>query len=184
MIANVQVETDLWFAHSLQQGFGFTWTLASRLGHIIRTAEGLYGERGRSYTILGVEFGGAVPQVWFPGACGHIIIQITPECAVDMSRACYQMAHEAIHLLSPTGGAHANTFEEGLAAHFSARYVQEHLNANWHAGASPYQAACQLIDQLHAIDPDAIRKLRQVHHLYISSHPSKFSPSVQMRPQS
>ena len=35
---------------------GHSWTITSKLGHIIRTAEEKYGPRDFSYTILGVEF--------------------------------------------------------------------------------------------------------------------------------
>ena|SRR5947209_7071190 len=162
MIANLQVETDLWYANPLPAGDGYSWTLASRLGHILRIAQQLYGPRDLSYTILGVEFGGVVPQIWFPGACRHIVVQITPECATNMQRACYQMAHETIHLLSPTGGANANTLEEGLATHFSSRYMLEHMQAVWHASPGLYQAACQHIQQLLALDAGIIQTLRQI----------------------
>jgi hypothetical protein len=161
MIANVQIETDLLYAKQLPAKNGYTWTLASRLGHILRIAEQFYGPRDTSYTILGVEFGGAVPQIWFPGACRHIVVQITPQCATDMQRACYQMAHESIHLLSPTGIANANTLEEGLAAHFSSRYMLDHFQAVWDNGPGPYQTACQHIVQLLALDEGIIRTLRQ-----------------------
>jgi hypothetical protein len=119
MITNVRIEIDLLYARPLPDSTGWTWTLASRLGHILSTAEGLFGPRDHTYTILGVEFGGGNPQIWYPGSCRNIVIQITPECATDMSRACYQMAHEVIHLLSPSGGNNANNFEEGLATYFS-----------------------------------------------------------------
>jgi hypothetical protein len=104
MIVNAQFETDLLYARRLPGDIGWTWTLASRLGHILRTAQELYGPRDPNYTILGVEFGGDIPQLWYPGDCGHVVVQINPACATDMNRACFQMAHEAIHLLSPSGG--------------------------------------------------------------------------------
>jgi hypothetical protein len=162
MIANVQVETELWYAHPLPVGKGYTWTLASRLGQILRIVEDLYGPRDMSYTVLGIEFGGGVPQLWYPGAGRHIVVQITPECATDMQRACYQMAHESIHLLSPTGGTNTNTLEEGLATHFSARYMLHHFQAVWHAGPGSYHTACQYLEQLLALDAGIVRTLRQL----------------------
>jgi hypothetical protein len=35
---------------------GYSWTIISKFGHNIRTAEEKYGPRDYSYTILGVEF--------------------------------------------------------------------------------------------------------------------------------
>jgi hypothetical protein len=46
---------DLRMLLALPKEGGITWTLASRLGHMLRTAQEGYGERGRSYTSLGVE---------------------------------------------------------------------------------------------------------------------------------
>ena len=40
-----------------------------------------------------------------------------------MSRACYQLAHETVHLLAPIRGA-ANNLEEGVATYFSTYYLE------------------------------------------------------------
>ena len=161
MIANIQVETDFWFARPLSNNTGWTWTLASRLGHILCIAEDLFGPRDHTYTILGVEFGGEIPQIWFPGNCRNIVIQITPACATDVSRACYQMAHEVIHLLSPTGGQNANNFEEGLATYFSQYYMRTQFGQlNWNSNVESYRRALNLIaphlDGAH----NAVRRMR------------------------
>src|SRR5437763_183874 len=98
---------------------GFTWTLPSRLGALLNEAERLYGERDRSYTILGVEFGPGDPQIWFPGNRRHIVIQLADNALENTALAVYQLAHETIHLLSPTGTANAPVLEEGLATAFA-----------------------------------------------------------------
>jgi hypothetical protein len=159
-IANIEVEADLWFANPLPNG-GYTWTLASRLGHMLRIAEERYGPRDLSHTILGVEFGGDIPHIWYPGNCGHVIVQIAAYCVTDMQRACYQMAHECIHLLSPTGNANTIVLEEGLATYFSAAYMQEQFHAIWHPGPGPYHNACLRVQQLLMIDPTIIATVRQ-----------------------
>src|SRR5688572_16155643 len=99
---------------------GYSWTVTTKLGHILRTAEAKYGERDKSYTLLGVEFtteGG--PQIWYPGNCKNIAVQITMECYYDIDRAVFQVAHEVIHCLGPSGRQNANFLEEGLANLFS-----------------------------------------------------------------
>jgi len=82
---------------------GWTFTLATRLGHMLRIAEERYGQRDGSYTILGVEFTEGVPQLWYPDNVDDIAIQLNVTCLHEPHRAYYQLAHECIHLLSPTG---------------------------------------------------------------------------------
>lgn len=163
MIKKLEIETDLLFARPVLDGDSFTWTLASRLGHILRQAEVLYGLRDSTYTILGVEFGGDAPQIWFPGNCGHVIVQITSSCATDIVRACYQMAHECVHLLSPVAKQQITILEEGLGTHFSHRYIREQLRAISWLGDEPesYRSACLLVEELLALDPGIIRSVRQ-----------------------
>ena len=94
---------------------GFSWTLTSRLGDILSKAETAYGPRDMNWTILGIEFCSNVPQIWFPENCRHIAIQLATNALGDTAIACYQLAHEVIHLLAPNGQHIAPVIEEGLA---------------------------------------------------------------------
>lgn len=91
---------------------GFTWTLASRLGQMLRDVETLFGPRNPKFTILGIEFREGQPMIWFPGDCGHIVIQLGTSAMMDHDRALFQLAHECVHLLDPV--KEANTLEEAL----------------------------------------------------------------------
>jgi hypothetical protein len=157
--ANMEVETDLLFANPIPGGY--TWTLPSRLGDMLRLAEERYGPRDLNYAILGIEFGGDIPHIWFPGNCHHVIVQIARYCINNLQHAYYQLAHECIHLLSPTGNANTIVLEEGLATHFSAAYMQEQFQSNWYPGPGPYHDACLRVQQLLAVDPTIIRTVRQ-----------------------
>ena len=42
-----------------------------------------------------------------------------------MSEACYELVHETVHLLAPTGGNDATNFEEGVACYFADHYMIE-----------------------------------------------------------
>lgn len=76
-------------------------------------------------------------------------------------RSCYQLAHESIHLLSPTGSKAATVLEEGLATHFSAYYMREKMAApKWHSSMKCYAEAQVMTEELLKIDPDAIKRLR------------------------
>lgn len=141
---------------------GHSWTITCKLGHILRTAEARYGERDKSYTLLGVEFTSLNnPQTWYPGNCKNIAIQITMNCIDDINRAVFQVAHEVIHCLCPTGGQNANILEEGLANLFSIDYCKENGHGdNWTSNKQEYTDATELVRQLLKIDNDIIKKLR------------------------
>lgn len=141
---------------------GYKWTLVSRLGDMLALAEEKYGKRDQSYTLLGIEFMEGSPQVWFPGNRKSIIIQLDVSCLSDMMRGCYQLAHECIHLLSPTGTRNATVLEEGLATHFSEYYLREKMRRpNWRSSMKSYAQAKKLVEMLLYIEKDAIRILRQ-----------------------
>lgn len=76
-MANTSIATELIVAQRLPTNDGYTWTLASRLGHMLQRAEELYGLRDTSYTILGIEFTDGNPQSWWPGNRRNIVIQLS-----------------------------------------------------------------------------------------------------------
>jgi hypothetical protein len=148
-------------AHPLSGNSGFTWTIASRISDALHTAENLYGERDKSYFLAGFEFGTTIPRLWYPGDRKHIVIQLSPEAKASFPQAIFQIAHEVIHLLSPTGGAHANILEEGLAEHFSESYASAATGTPWHPTTAAYTVARDLVRKLLAFDSDAVRKIRK-----------------------
>lgn len=156
----LHVHQSLLLAQPRAGGSGFSWTLASRLGHMLRTIEERYGPRDLSWTILGVEFCSDGPQLWFPGNRRNIVIQLDDDCLTDPVRAHFQLAHECIHLLSPHGTEEASVLEEGLAVHFQIEYVKQEFHVHKQPSLPNYIAAHADTATLLALDPDAIRKLR------------------------
>ncbi len=141
---------------------GYSWTITTKLGHILYVAESQYGERDKSYTILGVElYEGEQPCIWYPGNCNNIAIRITSNCSDNMDRAVFQVAHEAIHCLSPTGLKNSNFLEEGLASHFSIQYTRDNGHGVWSYNEEKYARALGLFEELITVDRDIINKLRQ-----------------------
>jgi hypothetical protein len=88
------------------------------------------------------------------------VIQISPECAKDFVRTCYELAHECIHLLAPSGGPGANVLE-GVATFFSSLYVKETFAVDFHPVLESYRLAGELVEKSLASEPDAIRSIRQ-----------------------
>ena len=158
----INIDSDLLVAQRLSDD-SVSWTLASRLGDMLDMAENLFGERDYCYTILGIQFTSDDPQIWYRGKHRkHIIIQLGPCAATNMSQACYQMAHETVHLLAPSCGRNANNFEEGVACYFAAYYMKYQFNQpNWSPTLPSYRRALEIIAPRLNEDIGCIRRLRK-----------------------
>jgi hypothetical protein len=161
----ISIAANLLLATPISES-GYTWTLASRLGDMLHLAQEHFGQRDLSYTMLGVEFTAAAnPQIWYPGGAERkcVIIQVTLSGLTNPLQVYYQMAHECIHLLSPTIGQGASLLEEGLATHFAAFYMRERIGAaSWHSKMQSYVDAQEKVEELLRLDRDAIKRLRAV----------------------
>ena len=154
-------------AQQLPSRDGYTWTLPSRLSAILAEVEGRYGERDRSYTVLGIEFGPETPMLWYPGSRKHIVVQLALNALDDTALALYQLAHECVHLLSPTGGVNAPVLEEGLATIYSEEYVAREFNRTGLTNIASYIHAASLVRQLLQHDDQAIPKLRALEPSFV-----------------
>lgn len=78
-----------------------------------------------------------------------------------MVRACYQLAHETVHLLSPTGRNDGTNFEEGVACYFAAYYMKTQFGQPfWQPTLSSYIRALGLVAPRLDADIQCIRRLR------------------------
>lgn len=149
-------------AEATDSNDGLTWTLTTRLGAILFEVEQLYGARDLSWTILGVEFGPDAPQIWYPGNRKHIAIRLASNALESTPLACYQLAHECVHLLAPGGISTVPVIEEGLATVFSEDYVVRELGLKVDTNMPSYRAAAALVREMLRIDPNAIQSLRAI----------------------
>lgn len=149
-------------ATALDANDGYTWTLTTRLGSILHEIEEAYGSRDSSWTVLGVEFGPDTPQLWYPGNRKHVVVQLAMNAIDDTPLACYQLAHECVHLLAPGGRPPAPVIEEGLATVFSENYVERNFGLKNVTSLASYKAAAAAVRELFSLEPSAIRKLRAV----------------------
>ncbi len=155
------LDQELFHAKELQAKDGYTWTITSLLGEILQVIEELFGPRDKSFTVLGVEFGTSNPKIWFPRNCKNVIIQLSYPAAQNMEQACYQMAHECIHLLNP--GMNANNLEEGLAVYFASEYMKVFRNSPmWHATNKSYVTAQRIVSKIMTENMECIKKLREL----------------------
>lgn len=147
-------------AAALPNEKGYTYTLASHLGRLLREAEKIYGPRDKVWTVLGIEFGPGAPQLWFPLARDQIIIQLSKEAIDNHEIAIYQLAHECVHLLAPEHGPDAPVIEEGVATVFSEDWTDREFGQKARTELESYKAAARTVRELLTIDPEAISKLR------------------------
>ena len=153
------IDESLVVAHPVNGGF--TWTLASRLGQFLVEAEYQFGLRNRSFTILGVEFRAGVPQVWFPGDCSNVVVQLGLPAMQEPNRAMFQLAHECVHLLDPAPGG-TNNLEEGLATNFALEIMLS-LGVDYSTGDPKYDVAYALVRELLAERPATAKELRTLY---------------------
>ena len=126
-------------------------------------AEGLFGPRDTSYTVLHIEPGHEKPKIWFPSTeyPKHIIIHLVTDPDENMSKACYQLAHETVHLLAPVRG-NANNLEEGVATYFAGHYMKVRMEEpKWGPGKESYQEVLEKVSPLFEKDVKCIRKIRK-----------------------
>jgi hypothetical protein len=129
---------------------------------MLNEAERQYGPRDRLWTILGIEFGlEAVPHTWYPGDRDRIIIRLAVNALQDSKVAQYQLAHECVHLLSPSGRKEAPVLEEGLAVVFAEDWSRLRFPESPIVETDPkYAPAAGYVRSALASRPDFVRHLR------------------------
>ena len=149
------------FSVPLQGGGGFTWTLTTWLGILLHQVEQIYGPRDLNYTLLGVEFNEQGPMLWYPGNRKHVSIILSAEAAHQPNRALWQLAHETVHLLSPTQSSAALIAEEGLATLFASRVSTEY-SLGFSTDRQDYREAEEAVSKWLSEFPSAISATRNL----------------------
>jgi hypothetical protein len=131
---------------------------------MLTLAQECFGERNKNYTILGIEFSSSGPMVWYPKSAKNIVIQLSEEAFSSEKLALYQLAHETIHLLSPSGNNRANVLEEGLAVYFSWYYLEKvyQTKSEGLTRSPAYKSAGLLVKKILSDRPHLIKELRSV----------------------
>ena len=135
--------------------------LKKELLQILEEIELLYGPRDRSYEILEpriTECFYAHPEV-YPSR--KLRIYLTKEAKTARYIAAYELAHEAVHVLTPASLAAATILEEGLATYFSFKYVNRVYGIQYETtGYRQYDAAFRAVSTLLSNDELVIKELR------------------------
>ena len=137
-------------------------TLMQELLKILEEAELLFGPRDDSYQL-------SVPRITECASSRTYIFPPLRMTRVYLSRdsrtkpwlASLELAHEAIHLLSPAGFGGLTIMEEGLAEWFAQRYVNRVHGISLERGADPKaDAVMRAVSILLAENGSVIKNLR------------------------
>lgn len=138
-------------------------TLMQELATIFKEAELLFGPRDASYQL-------SIPRLTECASSRTYIFRPLRMIRIYLSRdsrikpwlASLELAHEAVHALSPVGfGATPTVLEEGLAEYFAQRYVNRVHGLSFERGANPKaDAVMRAVSTLLAKNELVIKELR------------------------
>ena len=131
------------------------------LSKIIEEAEFWFGPRDRSYELLEPRVSQsfyATPAIY---PFRKIRIFLTKEAKREPYCAAYELAHEAVHVLSPVLMLRPTLLEEGLATYFSFKYVNRNYGIQYETtGDRHYDAAFRAVSRLMAKNEFVIKEMR------------------------
>lgn len=137
--------------------------LMQELLKIFKEAELLFGPRDTSYQLSLPRFTEcASSRTYIFGPLRMTRIYLSRESRTKPWLASLELAHEAIHLMSPVGfGVTPTILEEGLAEWFAQRYVGRVHDMVFERGANPKaDAVMTAVSILLAKNPAVIKTLR------------------------
>jgi hypothetical protein len=156
----IEAETKFLLAASDRS---YEQTLMQELLRIIKEAELLFGPRDTSYQL-------SLPRITECASSRTYIFPPLRMTRIYLSRdstikpwlASLELAHEAVHVLSPVGFGFAPTIlEEGLAEWFAQRYVDRVHGLSFERGSNPKaDAVMRAVSTLLAKNESVIKKLR------------------------
>lgn len=104
---------------------------------------------------------------------GVVMIKLVEPAITSIEFARFQLAHELVHCLNPSGGQLSNVLEEGMAACFQQSYATRMLKGRVRLGDEKYIAARKLFNKFlkKSKISDPIIKLRGVEpYIYKVTH--------------
>ncbi|HAS8448209.1 hypothetical protein VVYB158_06615 [Vibrio vulnificus CladeA-yb158] len=127
------------------------------LKYAVKEAEDKYGKSVSNLKLLPVQFHTNGPYVSYP--TNHdLLVTISDSCRIQRNRAYYQLAHEAVHTLSPVNIENVSWLEEGVAVNFSHCFMARHCGVSWdRTGSEKYDLAWRYVKELIKVYPGAIR---------------------------
>jgi hypothetical protein len=133
--------------------------LLSLANTFLKEAEQLFGPIAGGYTLVECWYHDDGPEIFYPEP-GSIAIRLSSLSQGVPDQIIYQLAHEVVHCVSPSGGVHANVLEEGLAVYFSVITVKKY-GLSWKPSMESYKQALRILEPYLLKDPYFIKIVRQ-----------------------
>lgn len=127
------------------------------------------------------------PHLFYPySRPGIVIIKLVGPALKNIDFARFQLAHELVHCINPSGGNLANVLEEGMAACFQQSYATRMLKGRVRLGDAKYIAARKLFNQFvkKSKVPHPIARLRSVEpYLHKITHETFATAGITLSPE-
>lgn len=129
---------------------------------IMQAIEINFGPKDYTFRFCGIILSDEVPNIYFPSGFSKkdIQIRITHNCEYNLKHAVYQVAHEAVHLLSPGLKGTSTYLEEGLATFFAHLYTNKKYG-EIHIGDKKYALAADMAKTLLVNNISGIKQMRK-----------------------
>lgn len=152
--------------------WGYTWP--GRLGELLLLLESRYGPRDKEWTPLGIQFGGKVSGLFYPDppAAKQVSIRLSEDCRMEPAKCLFVLAHEAVHLLAPSGGTATTLIEEGIATNFS-REIGQQFSLGYNEASPAYIYARDITAVFLKKYSAQIREIRRIEPYF-----KKFTPNL------
>ena len=115
-----------------------------------------------------------------------VIIKLVGPALKNIDFARFQLAHELVHCINPSGGNLANVLEEGMAACFQQSYATRMLKGRVRLGDAKYISARKLFNQFvkKSKVPHTIVRLRSVEpYLHKITHETFATAGITLSPE-
>lgn len=149
---------------------------------MLNRAETMFGKRASGWTFEGVELDANGPHLWFPDPLKQCVsIQLGQSVVEYPNQALYQLSHEVVHLLAPNREPPTIMIEEGLAVKFSLEvpsYADGYVSDTMAAMNQNYRDALTLANEVLAIVPDAVPRLRELEPYFHEWTPDFISQKI------
>lgn len=112
--------------------------------------EKIFGPAVNEWSIGGVRFDPKAnqPCLWYPyGLQGVVMVNLDRNATTSIEFSRFQLAHEMVHCINPSGGNSANVLEEGMAAWFQQSYATKKLKGFVQLGDKKYIEARKLFNK-------------------------------------
>ena len=140
-----------------------------RLESMLAESRAMFGEEDTQYKVIDISFWDNLPEAHYADQnnLSKIDIKLSMDAIDNEPQACYQLAHESIHLISPNRRLdgefiEVTNLEEGLATYFAGYYMAKFFNdETWRPANDKYRDALDIVKKMLSINSGIIRILRK-----------------------